>query len=341
METGSTDHWHPLVLLQCPPMSGHGNGGTKAILAALVANLGISIAKFVGFLITGATSMLAESVHSLADTTNQGLLLLGNKKAKRDEDERHPFGYGRTRYFWSFVVALVLFSLGGLFALYEGTHKVQHPEELDKPGIAIGILIVAIGLETYSFWTAIKESIPLKGSQGWWRFIKTSRVPELPVLLLEDFGALTGLIIALGAITLSLVTDNPVWDGYGTLAIGVLLLIIAVILIIEMRGLLLGESATREDVDKMTGAIESSPDVTRLIHMRTVHQGPEDVLVAAKVELRAELDTAGVSRAIDAVEALIRAAVPIAKMIYIEPAMFDPNHSEGPNPSPAPSSNVH
>ncbi len=308
-------------------MSGHGNGGTKAILAALFANLGISIAKFVGFLITGATSMLAESVHSLADTTNQGLLLLGNKQAKRDEDERHPFGYGRTRYFWSFVVALVLFSLGGLFALYEGTHKIQHPEELDKPSVAIGILIVAIGLETYSFWTAIKESIPLKGTQSWWRFIKTSRVPELPVLLLEDFGALMGLVIALGAITLSLVTDNPIWDGYGTVAIGVLLLVIAVILIIEMRGLLLGESATREDVDKMTGAIESSPDVTRLIHMRTVHQGPEDVLVAAKVELRAELDTAGVSRAIDGVEARIRGAVPMATMIYIEPAMFDPDHS--------------
>ncbi len=308
-------------------MSGHGNGGTRAILAALGANLGISIAKFIGFLITGATSMLAESVHSLADTTNQCLLLLGNKQAKRDEDERHPFGYGRTRYFWSFVVALVLFSLGGLFAIYEGLHKVQYPEELDRPSVAIGILIVAVGLESFSFWTAIKESIPLKGSQSWWRFIKTSRVPELPVLLLEDFGALMGLLIALGAITLSLVTDNPVWDGYGTLGIGALLLIIAVILIIEMRGLLLGESATREDVEKMTAAIESSPNVTRLIHMRTVHQGPEDVLLAAKVEMSGDLDAAGVARTIDDVEARIRAAVPIATMIYLEPSVYNRNHS--------------
>ncbi len=308
-------------------MSGHGNGGTRAILAALGANLGISIAKFIGFLITGAASMLAESVHSLADTTNQCLLLLGNKQAKRDEDERHPFGYGRTRYFWSFVVALVLFSLGGLFAIYEGLHKVQHPEELDRPSVAIGILIVAVGLESFSFWTAIKESIPLKGSQSWWRFIKTSRVPELPVLLLEDFGALMGLLIALGAITLSLVTDNPVWDGYGTLGIGALLLIIAVILIIEMRGLLLGESATREDVEKMTAAIESSPNVTRLIHMRTVHQGPEDVLLAAKVEMSGDLDAAGVARTIDDVEARIRAAVPIATMIYLEPSVYNRNHS--------------
>jgi cation diffusion facilitator family transporter len=308
-------------------MSAHGESGKRAILAALGANLGIAIAKFIGFLITGAASMLAEAVHSLADTTNQGLLLLGNKQSQKDEDDRHPFGYGRSRYFWSFVVALVLFSLGGLFAMYEGVHKVQHPEELNRPAVAIAILLVAVLLESFSFWTAIKESRPLKGSQSWWRFIKTARVPELPVLLLEDFGALAGLMIALGAIALSLVTENPVWDGYGTLAIGVLLLVIAVILVIEMRTLLLGESATPEDVDKISRAIEGSPDVTRLIHMRTVHQGPEDVLVAAKVEFVRTLDVVGVSRAINEVELRIRSAVPIAKMIYLEPEIYDPDYT--------------
>jgi cation diffusion facilitator family transporter len=307
-------------------MSAHGEGGKRAILAALLANLGIAIAKFIGFLITGATSMLAEAVHSLADTTNQGLLLLGNKQSKKDEDDRHPFGYGRTRYFWSFVVALVLFSLGGLFAIYEGIHKIGTPEELDRPIVAIVILLVAVGLESFSFWTAIKESRPLKGEQSWWRFIKTARVPELPVLLLEDFGALAGLLIALLAIGASLITANPVWDGYGTLAIGALLLVIAVILVVEMKTLLLGESATPEDVDKISKAIESSPDVTRVIHMRTVHQGPEDVLVAAKIEFASTLDVHGVVRAINAVEVRIREAVPIAKMIYLEPEIYDPNY---------------
>jgi cation diffusion facilitator family transporter len=311
-------------------MSGHGNGGTKAILAALGANLGIAIAKFIGFLITGASSMLAESVHSLADTTNQALLLVGNRQAKRDQDERHPFGYGASRYFWSFVVALVLFSLGGVFAVYEGLHKIQHPEELDRPAVAIFILLVAVGLEGFSFWTAITESLPLKGDQSWFSFIKTSRVPELPVLLLEDFGALMGLMIALGAVVMSLVTDNPVWDGYGTLAIGVLLLVIAAVLIVEMRGLLLGESATREDVDTITNTIEASPDVTRLIHMRTVHQGPEDVLVAAKIEFRSDMALSAVAESIDNIEARIRACVPVATMIYLEPAVFNPNH---PGPS--------
>lgn len=308
-------------------MSAHGNGGTKAILAALGANLGIAVAKLIGFLLTGASSMLAESVHSLADTTNQALLLVGNKQAKRDQDERHPFGYGATRYFWSFVVALVLFSLGGMFAVYEGVHKIRHPEELDRPIVAIAILIVAILLESYSFRTAITESIPLKGNQSWFSFIKTSRVPELPVLLLEDFGALAGLTIALCAIGLSLVTDNPVWDGYGTLAIGALLLVIAAVLIVEMRGLLLGESATRADVDKITDTIQSTPDVERLIHMRTLHQGPEDVLVAAKVQLRAGMSFEAVAETINTIEARIRHVLPIATMIYIEPARFDPNHS--------------
>jgi cation diffusion facilitator family transporter len=303
-------------------------GGKKAILAALLANLGIAIAKFIGFLLTGAKSMLAESVHSLADTTNQGLLLLGGRQAKRDANELHPFGYGPVRYFWSFVVALVLFTLGGMFALYEGIEKIQHPEPLERPLIAIGILLVAVGLEAFSFRTAIVEAKPLKGSLTWPQYIRESKSPELPVLLLEDFGALMGLLLALGAILLSLATDNSVWDGYGTLAIGVLLLIIAAILITEMRKLLIGEAASPSDISKITAAFNQVPTFDRLIHMRTLHLGPDELLVAAKVQLVAGLDVAEVAKAIEDAQVLIRSSMPIATRIYIEPAIFDPSRTD-------------
>ena len=296
---------------------GHGGGhGTKAILAALFANLGIAIAKFVGFLLTGSASLLAEAGHSVADTTNQGLLLLGGRQAKKPQDESHPFGYGMTRYFWSFVVALILFSLGSLFAIYEGIKKLQHPHELDKPIIAVGILAVAVALEAFSFRTAIVVSRPLKGTQSWWSFIRTSKVPELPVLLLEDSGALVGLMLALGGVGMALITDDSVWDAYATLAIGVLLAVIAVILIIEMRSLLLGEAASPAAVARLRGSIESSPSVRRLIHVRTMHVGPEELLVAAKIEFDASLDFAGVSNAIDETEARIRSLEPNATHIY-------------------------
>ena len=301
--------------------SGH---GTKAIVAALFANLGIAIAKFVGFLLTGSASLLAEAGHSVADTTNQGLLLLGGRQAKKPQDESHPFGYGMTRYFWSFVVALILFSLGSLFAIYEGIKKLQHPHEVEKPIIAVGILVVAVVLEAFSFRTAIIESRPLKGNQSWWSFIRTAKVPELPVLLLEDSGALVGLLLALGGVGMVLLTDDPVWDAYATLAIGALLAVIAVILIIEMRSLLLGEAASPEATARLRGAIESSPSVRRLIHVRTMHVGPEELLVAAKIEFDASLDFAGVSNAINETEARIRSLEPNATLIYIEPAIHDP-----------------
>ena len=307
------------------PTESHGGGhGTKAIIAALFANLGIAIAKFVGFLLTGSASLLAEAGHSVADTTNQGLLLLGGRQAKKPQDESHPFGYGMTRYFWSFVVALILFSLGSLFAIYEGIKKLQHPHELEKPIIAVGILCVAVVLEAFSFRTAIVESRPLKGNQSWWSFIRTAKVPELPVLLLEDSGALVGLLIALGGVGMALVTDDPVWDAYATLAIGVLLAVIAVILIVEMRSLLLGEAASPEATVRLRGAIESSPSVRRLIHVRTMHVGPEELLVAAKIEFDASLDFAGVTYAIDETEARIRSIEPDATLIYLEPAIHDP-----------------
>jgi cation diffusion facilitator family transporter len=293
-------------------------GGTRAIIAALVANAGIAIAKFVGFLITGSSSMLAESVHSVADTSNQGLLLLGGRRAKRAATAEHPFGYGRDRYFYSFVVALLLFSLGSVFALYEGIHKLESHEPLVSPLVAVGILVVAIGLETYSFRTAIVESRPLKGNGTWWQFIRQSKVPELPVVLLEDLGALVGLVLALLGVGLSVLTGDAIFDAFGTIAIGILLGVIAIILIIEMKSLLIGEGVTPPVLSKINSALIEG-EVQKVIHVRTQYIGPEELLVAAKIELTRGIPVEEVARAIDAAEARVREAVPDARLIYLEP----------------------
>ena len=294
-------------------------GSTKAILAALFANAGIAAAKFVGFLITGSSSMLAESVHSVADTSNQGLLLFGQRQARKEADSLHQFGYGRSRYFYSFVVALVLFSLGAIFALYEGYHKISHPAPLVSPLIAVGILVVAIGLESYSFRTAMVESRPLKGGSSWWQFIRRSRNPELPVVLLEDTGALIGLIFALSGVGLTMLTGDAIWDGIGTMMIGALLGVIAVILMIEMHSLLIGEGATADDCNAIEAALMQTEHVDRVIHLRTQYLGPEEMLVGAKIALAADTDLATVARTIDDAEAAVRAKVPAAKVIYLEP----------------------
>jgi cation diffusion facilitator family transporter len=289
------------------------------VVAALIANGGIAVAKFVGYAITGSASMLAEGVHSVADTGNQALLLLGGRRARKEPTVMFPFGYGRERYFWSFVVALVLFSLGSLFAIYEGVHKLEHPEPLDSPGVAYTILIVAILLESYSLRTAVVESNAVRGRLSWSQFVRRAKTPELPVVLLEDIGAMAGLVIALSAITLSETTGNPRWDGYGTLLIGGLLGIIAIFLAIEMKGLLIGEAADPDVEVAIRGAIEGDEGVRRLIHMRTQHLGPEELLVAAKVEFPPDLSGQGLADAVNRIETNVRAVAPIAEMIYIEP----------------------
>jgi cation diffusion facilitator family transporter len=294
-------------------------GSTRAILAALAANAGIAVAKFVGYLITASSSMLAESVHSVADTSNQALLLFGQREARKEADSLHPFGYGRSRYFYSFVVALVLFTLGSVFAFYEGYHKITHPEHLTSPVVAIVILAIAIVLEAYSFRTAMVESRPLKGGGGWWRFIRNSRNPELPVVLLEDTGALIGLVFALIGVGLTVITGDAVWDGIGTVAIGVLLGAIAIILMVEMHSLLIGEGATSAEERAIRTALEQTDHVDRLIHIRTQYLGPDELLVGAKIALAPHVDLATVATAIDEAEAKIRAAVPAARVIYIEP----------------------
>lgn len=293
-------------------------GGTRAIIAALAANAGIAVAKFIGFLITGSSSMLAESVHSLADTANQGLLLLGGKRAARAATPEHPFGYGRDRFFYAFIVALLLFTLGSVFALYEGIEKVVHPEELSSPLVAVVILLVAFALESYSFRTAIHESRDLKGSLSWWQFIRQATTPELPVVLLEDFGALIGLVLALLGVGLTVLTGNPVFDGLGTIAIGALLGVIAIVLIVEMKSLLIGEGARPPLLAKIIGGLEGGA-VQHVIHLRTQYLGPEELLVAAKIALTPGLRMEEVARAIDAAEARVRSTVPEARMIYLEP----------------------
>ena len=293
-------------------------GGTKAIIAALVANAGIAAAKFVGFLVTGSSSMLAESVHSLADTSNQGLLLLGQKTSRRAATRNHPFGFGRDRYFYSFVVALMLFTLGSVFALYEGIHKLEAPEALSSPIVAVVILVVAIGLETYSFMTAIKESKAIKGDATWWQFIRQSKVPELPVVLLEDAGALIGLVLALIGVGLATITGDPVWDALGTISIGVLLGVIAIILIIEMKSLLIGEGASPAELDVLEAELAKGK-VESVIHIRTQYIGPDELLVAAKIALNPGLSVAETAEAINDAELRVRNKIPAARLIYLEP----------------------
>jgi len=294
-------------------------GSRRAIIAAFLANLGLAVAKFVGFALTGASSMLAEAVHSVADASNQGLLLLGGARAKKAATTEHPFGYGRERYFWSFVVALVLFTLGSAFALYEGAKKLREPHEVESVGIAVAILLVGLVFETLSLRTAIVESARVKGSQSWWSFIRHSKVPELPVVLLEDCGALFGLVLALGGIGLAELTGNARFDGAATMSIGVLLGVIAIILIVEMKSLLLGEAASPATVMAIRQTIEADTNVVRVIHMRTLHLGPEELLVGAKLELTAALDGADIAAAVNTIENAVRTAVPEARVIYLEP----------------------
>ena len=299
------------------------SGSRRAIIAALIANFGIAVAKFAAWMATGAASMLAEAVHSVADTSNQALLLLGNSRAQRPESEEHPFGYGRERYFWSFVVAIVLFLLGGLFAIYEGASKLGHPHELASPAWAIGVLLAGIVLEGGSFRVAVRESNAIRGRRSWWEFVRHSKIPELPVVLLEDAGALIGLVLAMLGVGLTMLTGNPFWDASASIAIGSLLCVISVVLAIEMKSLLIGESASAADEREIEAAIASTQGVQRVIHMRTLHIGPEQIFVGAKLELARGLDVSGVARVIDAAEDRVRKTLPSVSIMYLEPDLHD------------------
>ncbi|MCW4457004.1 cation diffusion facilitator family transporter [Microbacterium sp. MPKO10] len=301
------------------------SGGNKAIIAAFSANLGIAITKFVAWGLSGSASMLAEGVHSVADSGNQLLLLVGGRRARKDADREHPFGYGRERYVYAFVVAIILFSVGGVFSIYEGINKLQHPHELTMWWLPIAVLAVAIVLESFSLRTAIAESNPLRGDRSWAQFVRRAKAPELPVVLLEDVAALLGLVFALLGVGLTVITGNPVFDAIGTLFIGTLLVVVAVILGIETKSLLVGEGATAEDRERIVAAITSGTEIEELIHIKTLYLGPEELLVAAKLGFPREATLDDVASGIDAIERRVRDAVPVARVLYFEPDIYRPD----------------
>ncbi|MFI1073734.1 cation diffusion facilitator family transporter [Streptomyces puniciscabiei] len=313
------------------------SGGTRAIVAALGANLAIAASKFVAFAFSGSSSMLAEGVHSLADSGNQFLLLIGGKRAERQATPQHPFGYGRERFIYAFLVSIVLFSIGGMFAIYEGFEKISHPHELKDWYWPVGVLVFAVIAEGFSFRTAIKESNELRGRLSWAQFIRRAKAPELPVVLLEDFGALIGLVLALLGVGLAVLTGHGVWDGVGTVCIGVLLVCIALVLAAETKSLLLGEAAGLDVIKKIEEATVDGDTVTGVIHMRTLHLGPEELLIAAKIAVQHDDTAAEIAHAINAAEARIRAAVPIARVIYLEPDIYsEAEAAKGPDPEATP-----
>jgi cation diffusion facilitator family transporter len=292
--------------------------GRRAIFAALAANLGLAATKFLGYLLTGSSAMLAESVHSVADSGNQVLLLIGGNRARQEETDRHPFGYARARYYYAFLVAVVLFTVGGLYALTEAWHKYSNPEPIEAwHWVPFAILGVGLVLESLSLRTAVHEANRIRGSLGWAAFVRRSKSPELPVILLEDLAALTGLGLALAGVGLTLLTGDGRWDAAGTAAIGFLLVTVAIILGIETKSMLMGESASPEDLERVRAALARS-NLGDVVHLRTMHLGPDDLLVAAKVALPSTMPLKEAVALVDQAEARIRAAVPVARLIYLE-----------------------
>ncbi|GAB3246283.1 cation diffusion facilitator family transporter [Kineosporia babensis] len=301
-------------------------GGSKAIIAALSANLGIAATKFVAFALTQSSSMLAEGIHSLADSGNQVLLLIGGRRAERRANEEHPFGYGRSRYLYAFLVSVILFSVGGLFALYEAYHKWSHPEPIENwQWVPVVVLLAAITMEGLSLRTAVREATPQRDGRSWWRFIRETKSPELPVVLLEDTAAELGLVFALFGVSMTLVTGDGRWDAVGTAMIGLLLIVVAVILAMETSSLLVGEGATADDLAQIKQALIGS-GVNGVIHIRTLYVGPDELLVAAKIAVVPTESAVEVAEAINEAEVRVRAAVPDAKLIFLEP---DIAHGDG------------
>jgi cation diffusion facilitator family transporter len=303
------------------------------VFAALAANLGIAATKFVAFLLTGSASMLAESIHSVADSGNEALLLIGRNRSARARTREHPFGFGRERYFYGFIVAVVLFTIGAVFSVYEGVHKILHQEPIQSPLVAFGVLVIALAMEIVSLRTAVHESNRSREGQGWLAFIRRAKAPELPAILLEDTAAVVGLAFAAVGVGLSEITGSDLWDGVGSIAIGVLLACVAAILAVEMKSLLIGEAASAEVEGAIVAALEEGDDVERVIHLRTVHIGPESILVAAKIAVPSWERAATIAAGIDAAERRVRRAVPIARTIYLEPDVYQAARADTTDPS--------
>lgn len=310
-------------------------GGGKAIMAAFLANLGIAITKFIAWAFSGSSSMLAEGVHSVADSGNQLLLLFGGRQARRKADQEHPFGYGRERFVYAFVVSIILFSVGGVFSLYEGVNKIANPHPIEMWWLPLLVLAVAIVLESFSLRTAVREANPHRGNQSWVEFIRRSKAPELPVVILEDMAALVGLVFALIGVGVSVVSGDGLWDGIGTIAIGVLLIVVAVILGIETKSLLVGEGASVADSKAIEAAILAGDEATRILHMKTLYLGPDELLVGVKLAFAPHKRFFEVAANINTIEQRIREAVPAARVIYIEPDVCRAITSKTMNSTPA------
>jgi cation diffusion facilitator family transporter len=305
----------------------------RAVFAAFGANLGIAAAKFAAFFLTGSASMLAEAVHSVADTGNEALLIIGRGRSNRPRSEEHPFGFGRERYFYGFVVSVMLFTVGATFSVYDGVHKILNPEPVHSPWVDYGVLALSAALEAFSLRTGIREANRVRGGRSWPTFIRRAKAPELPVVLLEDTAALIGLVFAFAGVALSVLTRDGRWDGAGSLGIGALLATAAAILAVETKSLLIGESASAEMQQLILAALEEGPDIIRVIHLRTVHIGPDSLMVAAKVAVQATDTAEQIAAGINAAEERIRVAVPIATTIYLEPDIYRPSLADQTDPS--------
>lgn len=291
----------------------------KAILAAMFANGGLAIAKFVAWGLTRSGSMLAEATHSVADTGNQVLLLVGESRAKRGPTKRRPFGSSREAYFMPFIVAIILFTLGAGFAAHEGIEKLRHPEELGSLRVAVIVLVIGIVLETGSFATAIRAANPLREGATWWRFIRSTKAASLAVVLLEDAAALIGLVLALIGVSLAAATGDPMWDAIGTLTIAALLASVAVLMAMETHSLLIGEAPDADEDAALRNAILAEDGIDEIIVLRAEHRGPEDLLVTAKVRVDPDLTASALAERIGAAERRARDAVPAARYMFIEP----------------------
>jgi cation diffusion facilitator family transporter len=294
----------------------------KTIFFALGANFAIFVSKLVAALMTGSGSMLAEAVHSLADCANQGLLLIGIRIAKRAPTAEHPLGYGMVVYFWSFLVALLLFSVGGVFSFYEGFHKLEQPEPLRMPWVAVGVLVFGIVAESFSMWGCLREVNKSRDDKSLWRWFRESRQSELIVVFGEDLAALLGLGIALIAVVATMLSGNPLFDAWGSIAIGVLLCVIAVFVAREVASLLVGKSAGVSVRQAIAEFVRAQPDVECVFNLITLQLGP-DIMVATKAQMRGDLSGRELIEAINRVEKAMKAQFPEIRWSFFEPDIED------------------
>jgi cation diffusion facilitator family transporter len=298
-------------------MAGAGNP-VKAVLYALGANAAIAVSKYAAAAVTGSGAMMAEAVHSTADCGNQLLLLLGLKRSKKPPSDHYPLGYGKETYFWSFLVAIMLFSVGGLFSIYEGWHKLHQPEPLSRPFIALGVLAFGIVAESFSMWGCLREVNAMRGEQNLWQWFRTSRNAELVVIFGEDLAALVGLTLAFGAVLLAMVTGNVMWDALGGIAIGALLIVVAVLVGIEVKALLIGEGVEPRVRREMVDFLSGQAAVAQVLNVITLHMG-SDVLVAVKARMKPQGSEEALVRAINATEVAFRQRFPSVQWVFFEP----------------------